>query len=446
MIRTFPIDFVRQIIEQKLESEHNKQPSKYYGGKDQVNLFSFYEQLQKGEDVERYQAIYRDLVNQQNRTGLIMNGTIIAPENPTITNLYDCDIIPLTFTCSFRVKLANRDMAIETINNLIKMLKGKKVDVAEYNDGRLFAVGTIHQQIKYGDYIGAADDTTSADLTIDVRALLQALHDKGVESCDYYNSQNNTSYDYVVCDYLYISNDAADKIKVVHKKADKTWEICEDIPANIGVLEAPNNGEWQKTSVSLSFDSIRCDEPRTLNADEYCVISFGGSATIVSNGVKLGNEMYAVGIKKLKIPASPSDITITDTIHWLEPLEMPSGNGANTKINQLMSNNFITNTHTDNITITNQYTFVDDKEVGGGLVSQFFKYGRYGIQADGTTITYTNGITPNMIYEITELWSCWGDVDIFKFKAKVIESIDIENTESDVLSITIPFQVQGDNN
>ena len=43
---------------------------------------------------------------------------------------------------------------------------------------------------------------------------------------------------------------------------------------------------------------------------------------------------------------------------FLEPLEMPSGSNANTQISQLVSNRFISNSHTDAIALTLQYTFV----------------------------------------------------------------------------------------
>ena len=124
-MRFFPIDIIRQIVEQTLAEQHYLNPSKYFGGKDQVSLMSFYEQLQKEAEVNRFVNIYNDLVDQQNRTGLIMNGTILAPENPTITNLYNSLIIPLTFTLYFRVKLEDRDTALETMYNVIDLLKGK---------------------------------------------------------------------------------------------------------------------------------------------------------------------------------------------------------------------------------------------------------------------------------------------------------------------------------
>ena len=80
-----------------------------------------------------------------------------------------------------------------------------------------------------------------------------------------------------------------------------------------------------------------------------------------------------------------------------------------------------------------------------GIINQWFKYARYGIQGDSTN-SYSTGVCPNMIYEISEIWSCWGQVNRIKFKAKIVESIDIENTESDTMTITVPFQVQGENN
>ena len=101
---TMAIDYVRQILEQTLEQEHDKYPNKYFGGENQVKLFSFYEQLQEEYEVNRYRELYRDLVDQQNRTCLVMNGTIVAPENPQIMNTHNHLIIPMTFTTMFRYR------------------------------------------------------------------------------------------------------------------------------------------------------------------------------------------------------------------------------------------------------------------------------------------------------------------------------------------------------
>lgn len=449
-MKTFVIDFVRQVLEQKLLSEKLKNPKKYYGGKNEVNLMSFYEQLQKDDEVVRFQEIYQDLVDQQNRTGLIMNGTIIAPENPTITNISQSLIVPMTFTCSFRLTLANRDIGLETIDHLIECLKGRKQDIALLDNGALFMVGTICNEIDgepkivCGDYIGdVPSNYQQEDVRLWVLSRINELSTQGIsvgETGDY---------------YLYFK-DKDNKLKVYYHCIDaqedyifeneSEWVAIKNSGADLTLLPLfPQEHEsFEKYSLSLSFDSLRCDEPRNLNAVEYCVISFGGSATLVSEGIVLGNSMTKLGIKKDKIPAK-TDITINSDYEWLEPLELSSSSNADTQINQLLSNKFITNTHTDNLTLSLQYTFVLDKNIK--ILREWFKYARYGTQADISTLPTTkNGITPNIIYDVKELWSSWGVVDVCEYKAKIINNIEVENSESDVIQLTIPFQLQGENN
>ena len=66
MLKSFPIDFIRQTFEQKLLEENIKNPH-FFGGKDQVSIHSFYEQLKSQDEVDRFVETYRDLTNQQNR-------------------------------------------------------------------------------------------------------------------------------------------------------------------------------------------------------------------------------------------------------------------------------------------------------------------------------------------------------------------------------------------
>lgn len=443
-MKSFPINFVRQFILQALFYEHVKNPGSFFGGPNQVELFSFYEQLDRDDEVNRYVEVYRDLTDQQNRTGLIMNGTIIAPENPTITNMHQCLIIPLSFTTSFRVKLADRDLAINTINNLLIKYKGRHYDISELGNGKLIMVGTLGNNtngsptIKSGDYLGQIINVGN---TIDyfVSSKLTALTTSG------FVYESGIAHDN---DYYYVSNVATslnpERLMVV-KKVNGAWvEITDD--GTYPDIVFPNyNGTFTKYKLSLSFDSIRCDEPRILNANEYCLISFGGSATLCDKDILLGNDLTKLSIQKFKIVAE-NDIGIPDnTIYWLEPLELPSGNSANTLPNILRSNNFISNSHTDNITISNQYTFMMNRNIK--LLRELFEYARYGIQSASNLMPpYVNGITPNMIYKIKEMWIYWGEVYTYEFNAKIVESIDIENTESDTLTITIPFQIQGENN
>ena len=117
MVNVFAIDFIRQALEQTLFEEHIKNLN-MFGGKNQINIFSFYEQLKGQDEVDRFVENYRDLTEQQNRTSLIGNGVIVAPENPTITNLYSSTIIPMSWACSIRCTLGNRDQMVATINNL----------------------------------------------------------------------------------------------------------------------------------------------------------------------------------------------------------------------------------------------------------------------------------------------------------------------------------------
>ena len=437
-MKAFPIDFIRQIIEQTLLEEHIKEPTRYFGGKNQVNLFSFYEQLQKEDEVNRYVETYNDLVEQQNRTGLIMNGTIIAPENPTITNLYLDTIIPMTFTCSFRVKLADRDSAIQTINNLIEVLKGRKQDVALTGTGKIFKVGCIANdglespKLKNGDFIGRKG-----------RAI--TLQNFVTGRINHYTSLGILNQDTYPQWYYFNDNNLG--LSVAYKEDEEaSWRVIDDYGEDEDVIIPPYE-RFEQYKVSMSFDSLRCDEPRTLNANEYCVISFGGSATLVNNGVMLGNDLVKLGIVRNKILANPNVIINEDSVlftnaTWLEPLEMPSGSNANTITNILNSNRFNTDTHTTNTTNALQYSFVLDRSIP--FLDELFKYGRFGkLGVNGSD--YSSAITPNMIFTVFEVYSSWGQVEVFNMDTKLVEDISIENTESDTMSISITLQKQGAN-
>ena len=439
MLKIFPIDFIRQALEQKLLEEHNKD-QELFGGKNQVNIFSFYEQLKSQDEVDRFVENYRDLADQQNRTGLILNGVLVSPENPTITNLYSSLIIPLSFTCSMRCLVGNRDQAIWTINNLIDKLKGRKVDIAQLNcadeEGKKysvpFMVGTIGQYeddliLKDGDYIGTLSNANAASNRI------TEYREKGA------------AYDDTKDHWFYCKHN--NKLKVVYyDHSNNEYSFIEDDGTHNEIIFPPEHDSFEKYKVSFSFDSIRCDEPRNLNAEEYCELSFGGSATLVNAGIQLGNDLLKVYIRKDGFQAESwvsFEVNGVAPGNWLEPLEMPSGSNANTQINQLVSNRFISNSHTDAIALTLQYTFVYDKSIE--LLKQWFEYARYGWQPDGEYTPYRNGITPNIIYGISEIWSSWGELDINGVPAKIVENIDIENTESDTLTLSLTFQIQGEN-
>ena len=437
MLKVFPIDFIRQIFEQVLLIEKNKDPH-LFGGDNEINIFSFYEHLQSDAEVDRYVETFRDLTEQQNRTGLIGNAVLTAPSNPSITNLNQGLIIPLEYTFQVRTTMANRDAMLGTLYNLIEKLKGRKVDIAQLDTGKLFMVGTIGVNegmpiIKFGDYIGEKpyDPNETVDTFIDNR-LTEITADDVIT----FTQETGTPWLY----FGKVSSTGNIKLCVAQYDDDNdAWVEIEDSGDNPNIIFPPEHTNFEKYQVSISFESVRCDEPRTLNAEEYCMVAFGGSATIVSNGITLGNELVKVLIKKLKIIAKPVIEFDDAPIYVLDPLELPSGNDINTMANQLVSNNFKTNSHADAVNLTIQYNFIVDKNIA--ILKQWFNYARYGhvgITADD--------ISPNMIYLIGELWSCWGDVNFIDFNAKIIENIEIENTESDVLSLGLTFQVQGENN
>ena len=416
-MKTMSIDYIRELIENTLAEEHEKNPN-FFGGKNQVNLFSFYEQLQEDYEVDRFTEVYRDLVDQQNRTGLIMNGTIVAPENPQMLNTHNHTIIPLTYNVSFRVALKDRDDTLATLDNLFKVLKGRKQDIAELDTGKLIEVGTIANnvngvpEIKDYDFIGTLNDIN--DIDTEIR-----------NKFDYYST-----FDFVhSATHLYFENNG--KLYLAEYDSDgDVWVIDQ-----YGV---PQHTSFEKCKVSISFDSIRIDEPKTLNAKEYITIMFGGSATLTDGDVVLGNQLTKVGIKKYKVQAQ-TDIDITDNYHWLEPLEMPSGLGISGEISQLASHNFLQNTHNDGIKASIDYSFVLD--FAEPLIKQWFRYARYGLQ--GTVAnTYSDGVSPNMLYKIQEIWSSWGEVEVYEITAKLVDNVDIENTESDSLSIKTTFDIQ----
>ena len=419
-MKTTAIEFVRQVLEQTLYEEHLKN-SNYCGGKNQVNLFSFYEQLVENEDVDRYVENYEDLISQQNRSSLIMNGVITAPENPQIINIHTHDIRPMTFNVGFRTNVANRDTAIDTIENMMSVLKGRKRDIALFDNGELFVVGTMLNNVvgaptvKSGDFLGSKPlENINGGINAQFYGMRQYITDL-VTTGDYYYFENSGKL------YKATKNETTNEFFV-----DETFKY--------------NAKPFTKYKLSISFDTTRVDEPRTMDGDELVVVSFGGSATLVSAEVELGNDLTKISFKKKLIKAQ-TNITLTDTKHWLEPLETPNNLGIANEINQLASSNFLQGKQNTGINPNLSYSFVLDKSEP--LIKQWWKYSRYGIQGKETdSPQFSSGVTPNTIYEISEIWSSWGSVEMNTFDAKITENAEGEPTESDAISLKLNFEVQ----
>ena len=301
------------------------------------------------------------------------------------------------------------------------MLKGRKQDIAELDTGKLIEVGTIANnvsgtpRVNNGDFIGVLNSTSGIDEPLGTR--LGQLNTLGIIT----TGLTQLYFEYSVSHKL---------MSAYYDDSVDMWLVDEN-----GV---PQHTSFEKYKVSISFDSIRIDEPKTLNAKEYITIMFGGSATLTDGSVVLGNQLTKVGIKKYKVQAQ-TDIAITDDYHWLEPLEMPSGLGISGEISQLASHNFLQNTHNDGIKASINYSFVLD--FAEPLIKQWWRYARYGVI--GTLAnTYSDGVSPNMLYKLQEIWSSWGEVEVYTIIAKAVDNIDIENTESDALTIRITFDIQ----
>ena len=431
MPRNMEIDYVRQVIIQTIQQEYLKNPSLYIGRKDQVELTSYYEHLASDDEVDRFVETVRELNNQQNRASLIINGVIVAPSNPTITNLSQVDIEPMDFAINFRCTLEDIAIAKDTIDNVVKLLKGRKQDIAEFDTGELFMVGTLGNNvngkplIKNGDFIGTLPNTTPATSvnTFITNRQTELINNFGFES----------EVLITIGSYLYYEEQSSGKLCVA-VLTDDGWVKTTETTEYPNIIFPPEHNSFTRFKLSVSFDGFRLGEPREINSVDYIDLSFGGSATLTSENVSLGNELTKLAIKRYKTIKSDDgtlDTIFNDEYTWLEPLELPSGNGADTMLNQLTNNNFVNKSHTNSISITNQYTFILNKQIN--LIRQLFLYARYGIQ------TY---ITPNVIYKVVELWSSWGEIEEIEFDSKIIENIDIANNESDVLTISLPMQIQ----
>ena len=537
MIKGFPIDFVRATFEQTLLEQHLKNIN-FYGGRNQVRIFSLYEQLLKGEDVDRYKENFEDLANQQNRSGLILNGVVTAPTNPTITNLYSCTIIPLEYVCSLRCNIENRDQSLETVNNLIEELKGSKVDIAELKcadeNGSFayvpFIVGTIgHNEgapkLENGDYIGDVADTTEildkvydltskyidnnnganwlycgnngkikvakkdaghpfivgepyilsysqsegkviANVTLttesdtftniplyedsNIRGHLTLMNTSEEEqdvSCETKVSNIELSNGHAVfhlvctCENVYGDNleDVVDAFIDIY---EAEYSFIEDDGTYHDIIFPPEHVSFTKYKMSISFEALRCDEPANLEDGEYVRISFGGSATIQDAPLRFGNDLVKTAISKYGVMAE-TPITFTNpTLYWVEPLELPSGNNPNIKVNQLVSNNFKSNTHADSLSVVLQYSFVVSDDIP--LLEQWFEYGRYG-ETNVNSSSELQTMSPNLIYNVYEIWSYWGKVKTKVKKTRIADSTDIDVTEGDTMTVSVTLQIQGDN-
>lgn len=424
MIKTMQIDFLRAVFQWHLFL--NRENPEYFNDND-IKLFSFYENLVNEDQVERYVETYQKLVEQQDLEAYIGLGVLAMTQSPTITNLKTMFISPFEWTTSIRCKLANRDKALSTIYKFICELKGMKEDVALLDNGQLVPVGTIYRYGDNGnniyledyDYIGDISNYESA--SVGITTLISNLGTKvGITphnlKCVYVEKSGKL--------YLYEYN-----------AQHSIWVDTELVP---------EHESFEKYKLDMAFDDIRATQPFELDGNKYCEIAFGGSCTLTDEYSKLGNDLVRLFIrKKYLVLDDNSNFIFTRAKEEIEPMEMPSGNNPNLIINQVRSSHLHTKGHIDSVSTNLAYTFAYDKSIK--LLHELYLYGRYGINNFGeNNLPQETTISPNIVYEITEIYSSWGTVEVYKQEMKINDSVDIENTESDVITIKVPFQKQGD--
>lgn len=453
MEETFALDYLRQCIIQTIYKNYieSNESANIIGNPNQISLVSFYEHLQSGDQVDRFVDTVKDLLNQQNRMGLIANGVIVAPSTPAITNINQKKIIPLEFNVSFRTTLEDRDLVLNTLNLMVDKLKGRKRDVALFDNGKVFMVGSVANNsigtpvLSYGDYLGSYDNN--------VPDTIVSLNDYVVYKLNLFSSLGiiEETYPETLERYYYVGIQYEDngvlreRLAVVIYDSDTTeWKEIIDDGTHPTIIFPPTHNYFEKYKVSMSFETNRVSEPRTLNANDMCNITLGGSTTVCSSSVKLGNDLTKLDIMRNYVYNGGTKVlfNVNNEHNYLEPLEIPNSSNLNSIPNQLASNNFMTNSHNDAISSGIQYTFIIDEDIE--LLNHLFRYARYGKVAILTSGDQL-GISPNVVYTVKEYWVKWGNVKIEDYLGKIIGDIDVDSTESDVMTISITMQVQGEN-
>lgn len=417
-LKVFPIDYVRSAIMFALLKNRNN--NEYFNDND-ISIISFFEHLSEESEVERYVETYKQLVMQQNKENILGAGILTCTDNPTIVNNKSAFICPFEWSCTIRVKLENRDRMLGTLYKVMEEFRGKKVDIATLDNGKLQAVGTIANEemaiVDY-DYIGDFEDSID-NSELNYRIAMFAT---------YYGISNRANVVFASINK---------EILKLFKFVDGVWEEVEDF--------IPKHENFEQMKLDISFTDIKMQQPYTLNGNDYCDIIFGGGATLTQKKIRLGNDLVKVFIQKAFVVGSPTYYFSSQRNFMLDPLEKCSGNSATSIENKLRSNSMLVNSHTDSIATTHEYTFIYDEDIW--LLNWWFNYANYGDQMLNENGTLNNNsMTPNITYKITELWSSWGEVLERTYYGKIVEDIEIGNTDSDIMTIKVSMQLQGENN
>lgn len=400
MIKTFEIEFVNKALEKALNDNDYK-------------VVSFYEPLNELKDVAFYQALYQDIIEELNETKFKAIGVVATTKSPTITSIKKSFISPFEFGVNLRTKALYRDEVVQKVYEVIDQLKGRKIELVQLiKDEQLVnivPVGVLLQEseeLKNGDFIGTFEY--------------------------YYNLQNYLDYDVWTNPQFEIIENVWYKLYALiegklYSFEVKFIELVDFEMRNLELVGEHDKCEFYK--LDLSFDSIRIDNPNTLNKDDFCVIMLGGSATLCSANVMLGNDLVQVGIKKYK---ENGVVLENQEYEFIEPLDMPNDYKTDIFSYGLLNNGFKGSEHIQGYSSDISYSFIIDKESA-------FIYDTY------RQTRYLTSTTPNTIYEIMEVWSSFGNIEKNIFIAKMTNGVKVDKGDNDVLSLSIPFSIVGEN-
>lgn len=400
MIKTFEIEFVNKALEKALDDSDYK-------------VVSFYEPLNELKDVAFYQALYQDIIEELNETKFKAIGVVATTKSPTITSIKKSFISPFEFGVNLRTKALYRDEVVQKVYEVIDNLKGRKIELVQLiKDEQLVnivPVGVLLQEseeLKNGDFIGTFGDLDH---------LEDALEYRWGASLQFEIIENFWYKLYALIGGKLYSFDV-----LFDHEGDYTMR-------NLTLVGEHDKCEFYK--LDLSFDSIRIDNPNTLNKDDFCVIMLGGSATLCSANVMLGNDLVQVGIKKYK---ENGVVLENQDYEFIEPLDMPNDYKTDIFSYGLLNNGFKGSEHIQGYSSDISYSFIIDKESA-------FIYDTY------RQTRYLTSTTPNTIYQIMEVWSSFGEIEKNIFIAKMTNGVKVDKGDNDVLSLSIPFSIVGEN-
>lgn len=400
MIKTFEIEFVNKALEKALNDNDYK-------------VVSFYEPLNELKDVAFYQALYQDIIEELNETKFKAIGVVATTKSPTITSIKKSFISPFEFGVNLRTKALYRDEVVQKVYEVIDNLKGRKIELVQLiKDEQLVnivPVGVLLQEseeLRNGDFLGTFRDLDHLE--------------------DYLEYRGGINRQFEIIENFWYKPYALIGVKLY--SFDVIFDNEGDYEmSNLTLVCEHDKCEFYK--LDLSFDSIRIDNPNTLNKDDFCVIMLGGSATLCSANVMLGNDLVQVGIRKYK---ENGVVLENQEYEWIEPLDMPNDYKTDILAYGLLDNGFKGSEHIQGYSSDISYSFIIDKE------SQFI-YDTY------RQTRYLTSTTPNTIYQIMEVWSSFGNIEKNIFIAKMTNGVKVDKGDNDVLSLSIPFSIVGEN-